>query len=37
MGTLQPLDRVTLRGELWGPAINGEALDDVMFAVREML
>jgi hypothetical protein len=37
LGALQPLDRVTLRGEFWGPAVNDEALDDVMFAVREVL
>ena len=37
IGTLRPLDRVTLRGEFWGPAVNGGAVDDVTFAVRERL
>ena len=37
MGTLRPLDRVRLRGEFWGPAVNGGPVDDVMFAVREIL
>jgi hypothetical protein len=37
MGRLQPLDRVTLRGEFWGPAVNGGAVDNVMFAVKELL
>src|SRR5439155_18868255 len=40
LGTLQPLDRVTLRGELQGPAVNGEAfgeaLDNVGFSVKEV-
>ncbi len=37
MGTLLPLDRVTLHGEFWGPAVTGGPVDDVMFAVREIL
>ena len=40
MGTLRSLDRVTLRGELWGPPVNGHALDvldEVTFAIREVL
>jgi len=37
LGAFQSLDRVTLRGELWGPAVNGGAPDDVVFAVREVL
>src|SRR5579863_1061707 len=37
LGAFQSLDRVTLRGELWGPAVNGGPSDDVMFAVREVL
>jgi hypothetical protein len=40
LGTLQPLERVTLRGELQGPAVNGEAfgeaLDNVGFSVKEV-
>lgn len=39
MGRLQPLDQVTLRGELQGPAVNGEtfgeAVDNVIFAIKE--
>jgi hypothetical protein len=37
LGAFQSLDRVILRGELWGPAVNGGPPDDVMFAVREVL
>lgn len=37
MGTLRPLDRVALRGEFWGPAVNGGPVDEVIFAVREIL
>jgi hypothetical protein len=38
--TLRPADRVTLRGELWGPAVNGHSVDpvdDVTFAIKEVL
>lgn len=35
--TLQTLHQVTLRGELWGPAENGETPYDFVFAVREVL
>lgn len=34
---LQARHRVTLRGELWGPAENGGPPDGFIFAVRELL
>jgi hypothetical protein len=39
LGALQPLARVTLRGELWYPTFNekSERIDNVIFVVKEVL